>query len=797
MSNRLFTYHGFDPDQEPLREALHTTGNGYFATRGAAPESSADDVHYPATYIAGIYNRLGSQVAGESIENESIVNAPNWLPLTFCIEDGPWFDLSEVEILDYQQEFDVMRGVLTRLVNFKDAAGRTTRLSQRRLVHMRRPHLAALETTISAEDWSGKVTVRSALDGRVKNCGVKRYRDLSGEHLRPLDQGEVDSETVWLMVETVQSGWRIAEAARTRVAGDDSVIGDRRVLIEPGYVCHEFDLRLEDGKSATIEKVVALFTSRDHAITEPGLDARQTVCRAGNFDDLLESHVLAWEHLMGRFSMDIDGLEKEQLPVNIHIAHLLQVVSENSIGLDVGVPARGLHGEAYRGHVFWDELFIFPFISYRLPELTRSLLRYRYRRLPEARAAAQAAGYEGAMFPWQSASNGREENQVIHLNPKSGNWLPDHTHLQRHINIAVAYNVWQFYQITGDLEFLSFFGGEMLVEIARFWASVTSYNRVLDRYEICGVMGPDEYHDAYPDAEKPGLHNNSYTNVMVAWVMCRALEALELLPEPQRRILVERLHVSPQELQLWEEISHKMLVVFHEDGIISQFEGYEALEEFDWDGYRAKYDDIHRLDRILEAEGDTPNRYKVSKQADVLMLFYLLSPTELCSMFGRLGYKVRPEDFRKTVDYYLARTSHGSTLSGVVHSWVLARMDRERSWAFFLEALMSDIADVQGGTTAEGIHLGAMAGSVDILQRGYTGLEPRGDVLWIDPALPDELDRLSMRIRYRGHWLDLDIDHKRLVVSALGGPVGSVRIGMNGEVKEVCPGQAAEMPIEG
>ena len=143
---------------------------------------------------------------------------------------------------------------------------------------------------------------------------------------------------------------------------------------------------------------------------------------------------------------------------------------------DVGIPARGLHGEAYRGHIFWDELFIFPVINLRIPAITRALLKYRYRRLEEARLAAKEAGFEGAMFPWQSGSDGREETQQVHLNPKSGRWLPDNSHLQRHVSAAIAYNIWHYYEATWDLEFMAYYGAEMLFEIARFWTSATSYD---------------------------------------------------------------------------------------------------------------------------------------------------------------------------------------------------------------------------------------------------------------------------------------------------------------------------------
>jgi alpha,alpha-trehalase len=298
--------------------------------------------------------------------------------------------------------------------------------------------------------------------------------------------------------------------------------------------------------------------------------------------------------------------------------------------------------------VFWDELFIFPFLSLRLPEITRALLMYRYRRLDEARAAARKAGYDGAMYPWQSGSDGREETQRLHLNPKSGRWISDKSNLQRHVNAAIAYNVWQYFQVTQDMEFLSFYGAVMILEVARFWASMATYNEELERYEILGVMGPDEYHDAYPDSERPGLDNNAYTNVMAVWVLCRALEVLDLLPRERRQELSETLALRQEELERWDDVSRRMRVVFHHDGIISQFEHYERLQEFDWDGYRKKYGDIQRLDRVLDAEDDTPNRYQVSKQADVLMLFYLFSSEELGDIFRRLDYPFEYDTIPKT-----------------------------------------------------------------------------------------------------------------------------------------------------
>ena len=197
------------------------------------------------------------------------------------------------------------------------------------------------------------------------------------------------------------------------------------------------------------------------------------------------------------------------------------------------------------------------------------------------------------------------------------------------MNIAVAYNVWQYYVVTGDREFLSHYGAEMIMEVARLFASLATLDGATGRYHITGVMGPDEYHEKYPGSNEPGLRNNAYTNVMAVWVMERALEIRGLLPAARVSEIAERIGLEPDEVERWRDITRKMTVPFHGDGIISQFEGYERLEEFDWKAAQEKHGDIKRLDRILKAEGDSPDRYKLSKQADVLMLFYLLPPKDL------------------------------------------------------------------------------------------------------------------------------------------------------------------------
>src|SRR5690606_8267500 len=218
------------------------------------------------------------------------------------------------------------------------------------------------------------------------------------------------------------------------------------------------------------------------------------------------------------------------------------------------------------------------------------------------------------------------------------------------------------------------------------------------------------------------------------------------------------------------------------DKIINQFDGYDNLEELDWDKYHEQHGEFLRLDRILQAEGDDVNLYKASKQADVLMLFYLFTTEELQEIFDHLDYPFDPEMVTENIHYYVQRTSHGSTLSQLVHSWVFARSDRKTSWHSFRKALMSDFKDVQGGTTPEGIHLGAMAGTVDLIQRCYTGITMREGTLWINPQLPENLQEITLRVRFRTQWLKIKVNHKILHIQVEEGWIDSISIGFKNKV---------------
>lgn len=762
-------YSSWSPKEEKLREALTSTGNGYLGVRGSFESGMQSQYHYPGTYIAGIFNKLPSEVHGQTVWNNDMVNCPNWLTIEFRICNGDFINPLEQKILSYSQNLDLRHAVMEREIVIQDTLGWITRIKSRRFCSMANPHLSAIRFTIEPVNYTADVEIRSAIDGRVENRNVARYASLASNHLEHVDHGE-SPDGIFLHVQTNHSHYHVVTHARTCVScSSATTITERRVVRSPRSISERIRLQLSADKGCTIEKIVAIHTSLDQGGRDPKAAALETLAAAGTFDELLAGHIQAWEALWEKADMMISGDRFAQKVLRLHIYHLLSTASPHNTGIDAGMPARGLNGEAYRGHIFWDEIYILPFFNQHAPEIARALLMYRYNRLDAAREYARDNGYKGAMFPWQTADDGREETQVIHYNPKSGLWDPDLSCRQRHVSIAVFYNTWRYIHDTGDTGFLDSCGAEMMFEIARFWASISTFSPETGRYHIEGVMGPDEFHEELHGSGKQGIKDNSYTNIMTVWLLEKAIEMSErLAPEVLAR-LKETIHLDDNEINVWRDISSRMNILIGQDGILEQFGGYMGLRELDWAHYRHKYGNIHRMDRILKAENDSPDNYKVAKQADVLMTFYTLTPAEVCGILERLGYHVaNPSRFvRENYAYYEPRTSHGSTLSKVVHSIISSYLHdgHETAWNWFAEALKSDIMDTQGGTTQEGIHCGVMAGTIDTVTRYFAGVSFDNDRLNVNPNFPIHWKTLETRICFRGDWYRICLRHERAAVT--------------------------------
>jgi len=785
----LLRYFDYLPDMERSREALLAVGNGYFGTRGALEESKASKTNYPGTYISGLFNRLVSKVGDRDIENEDFVNIINWLPISFRIENGPWFELSpepSFAIKTLNRTLDLKSGELRREMVVEDKKGRMTRVVSSRFAGMADPHRAGLRYTICPLNYSGRIEVRSALSGNHKNEGVERYNSLNQQQLEAVTEISTD-DGIQLVVKTTQSDILIATGCTCTL----SVSASREISSGNGWIQQAYAFEAQQEEEVVLEKLVSIYTSRDPGVEDPLEEVRSTLEALSSYENELNLSAGRWKELWERMDVRISGDREAQKLVRLHLYHMMVSASPHHAGLDSGIPPRGLHGEAYRGHIFWDELYILPLFNLHFPEVVKSVLMYRYRRLNAARAYAKEYGYEGAMFPWQSGSDGREETQVIHLNPLSGEWGDDYSSLQRHISLAIAFNIWNYYHTTGDLDFMESYGAEMLLDICKFWASKSKPGSQ-DRYDIHKVMGPDEFHETLPGSGVGGLSNNAYSNIMVSWMMDKAFRVMDALGSEHRQRILKELSLSEAALEKWRLIMHGLTLHVSETGVIEQFRAYFGLKELDWDHYREKYGDIHRLDRILKAEGLSPDDYKLAKQADLLMSFYNLGKEEVRSIVEGMGYHL-PTDFsEQNFNYYIQRTSHGSTLSRLVHArlaWEMKMFDR--GWELYMDALRSDLVDIQGGTTGEGIHCGVMAGTVYDVMATFAGLDLSGNVPSLQPVLPPLWKGLEFRFTFRGTEFDVSISHELIKILGKNMDKEKIKVHLWGEEIELLRDQVS------
>ena len=761
------SYHDYTQEKERSREALLTVGNGYFATRGSMEESEASKSHYPGTYMAGLYNRLTSPVGNREIENEDFVNAIDWLPFSFKVGEGEWFSPGKDQILQISRRLDFSTGMLSKRMIVKDIGGNESLIESKRIVSMDCRHHAAIEYSITALNYSGHVRVKSGMQIPEKNDGVDRYKELNQRHLEPLSEGG-SNHLSYVSARTVQSGITIAAAASMQSFYEEKPLAtDFVIKQEKGQVNTYIKNFVQKGQTFRIQKLLSVCNSLTKDISDPLDFVLKDIRQIHSFEEMLEKSRLAWEKLWKKADIQIAGDRLSQKLLRLHIYHSLVTTSPHHVTIDFGIPARGLHGEAYRGHIFWDELYILPFYCIHFPDIAKSVLMYRYRRLDKAREYARQHGYSGAMYPWQSGSSGREETQVVHLNPVSGKWGDDYSSLQRHISIAVACNVWNYFQITGDLEFMENFGAEIYLEICRFWSSKATYDTNTGKYDIDKVMGPDEFHEKMPGSSHGGLKNNAYTNVMVSWLLKEAFSLLEQMSEEAREQLIKSIQLTQDELDDWTEKRTKLSLSVSPEGIIEQFDGYFGLKELDWEHYRQTYKNIYRLDRILKAEGKSPDKYKLAKQADTMMTFYNLDISTVNEVVEDMGYQLPSGYLDKNFQYYITRCSHGSSLSRVVYAYLAAMLGKKPlDWELYTIALKSDFDDIQGGTTAEGIHMGVMIGSVMMALTAFAGLKLQGNILEITPHLPEHWVEMKFKCSFKGVDFQLELSKHSVTILA-------------------------------
>ncbi|MBW4613108.1 MAG: beta-phosphoglucomutase [Desmonostoc vinosum HA7617-LM4] len=703
----------FDPTQLHHKETVFTLSNGFLGTRGTFEEGYPQD--FPATLIHGVYDDV-------TIAYTELVNCPSWLPLVIQVA-GERFSMDTGEILNYERRLDLRLGIVSRDVRWRSPGGHTLNFHFERFASLADQHVLAIRCQITSLDYEGDVTVEVGLEAEPHTQGV--------QHWQILNQGGANN-TIWLHSQTLHSAIQLGMAAKLVVEDDDASV---EVDHTSGFPSLATSFELCPGKTVTVEKIVTLFTSRQ---TEtPSAAALQRLVDEPRYTTLLAAHIAAWEQEWQDSDIIIEGDRQAQLSIRYNLFQLLAAAPRHDEL--VSIPPKTLSGFAYRGHVFWDtEIFILPFLTLTQPALARNLLTYRYHTLPGARRKAQEAGYQGAMYAWESASTGDEvtprwvptpNGELVRI------WCGD---IEVHITADVAYAVWHYWQTTDDDQWMRDYGAEIILDTAIFWESRVEWNQARHCYDILDVIGPDENHDR--------VNNNAFTNLMVQWHLQSALTLWDWLKQAYPEVsaqLVQKLNITVERLHRWLEIQERLFI--NQDaqtGLIEQFEGFYQLEHVNLADYEPRSKSLQGLLGI-----EATSQKQILKQPDVLMLLYL--------MRDRYDYKTLATNW----DYYNQRTDHsyGSSLGPAIHAILACDLNQApQAYTHFIRAALVDLEDVRRNA-AEGIHAASAGGVWQAVVFGFGGVRMTqfGPVACAN--LPPNWTRLKFRLHWRNEWYDFDL----------------------------------------
>lgn len=722
----------FNPAQLHHKETVFSLSNGYLGTRGSFEEGYPHA--RPATLINGVYDDV-------PLTSPELANSPDWLSLTIIIGDSEKeirhrFRLDQGTILNYQRWLDLYRGILTRRVRWRSPAGQTLDLWFERFVSLADSHVMALRCRLMPIDFAAPIEVHASLNSYADNEGVF--------HWNCLHQTE-SANAIGLHLQTKRSQIQLGMAAQLTVSDEASPDGVEIQSIAihgcPTIIA-KFDARSHH--PVMIEKRVTVFTSRE---TEAPLEAAQTkLANSPDYESLRSAHEAAWEKVWQANDVIIEGDLTAQIAIRYNLFQLISATPRQDDR--VSIPAKTLTGFAYRGHVFWDtEIFILPFLTYSQPELAKNLLNYRYHTLPGARRKAEAMGFEGAMYAWESSDTGDEVTPT---------WLPGCDgkklvriwcgEIEQHINSDVAYAVYQYWQATGDNDWMQSRGAEILLDTAVFWGSRVEWNADRDRYEIRDVIGPDEYHEH--------VDNNAFTNRLVQWHLQKAIHVWGWLCEcdsERARELARQLGITIERLSYWQTVIDKLWIPQDPDrSLIEQFEGFFQLEDVNLADYEPRHKSMQAL---LGIEG--ANQRQVLKQADVIMLLYLLRSGAFVD--AAEGYD--RDTLTANWNYYNPRTDHvyGSSLSPAIHAALACEMGSpEEAYEHFMRSVLVDLTDVRGNA-AEGIHGASTGGVWQAIVFGFGGVRLTEAGPIAEAKLPKAWKRLKFQLQWQGKTHSFDL----------------------------------------
>jgi alpha,alpha-trehalose phosphorylase len=728
----------FRPEFLAQVETMFALGNGYLGLRGCPEEGGPNAEN--GIFINGFYESwpivYGEDAFGFAKTGQTICNVTDSKIIKLFVDDEPFW-LPNALLLSYDRRLNMKDGTLDRNVLWETPAGKQVSITSRRLVSLVNRHVAAISYCVTLVNAQAFVVISSEMvankpSGDGHRDDPRLAKVFPGRVLHPQTNCSRDRRLV-LCHATERSHFTLTCATDHTI--ESSCAYSQKVSCTPDFGQVAFTIDAKPDCSIQLTKYMVYHSSQTASVEELCGRAEWTMDRimAEGFSRLLASqeHHMAdfWrrsdvriknisEHRAKRSTVEI------QQATRFNLFHILQASARAE---QTGVPAKGLTGQAYEGHYFWDtEIYVLPFLTYTSPQIARNLLIFRYKMLPQARARARELGHRGAMFPWRTISG--EEASAYYAAGTA----------QYHINADIMYALRRYVRATGDDLFLQKFGAEMLVETARLWLDLGFYSEAKGgKFCINGVTGPDEYNAV--------VNNNAYTNLMARENLRYAAEVVDSLQmaEPEAYDeLAHRTALEPSEVKAWMRAADSMYVPHDEKlNIILQDDNF--LDREPWDFGNTPRDHYPLL---LFYHPLNIYRKQVIKQADVVLAMFLL------------GDAFPLETKRRNFDFYDPLTTGDSSLSSCVEAIIAAQVgDMDKAILYGMAALLMDLADV-GGNVKDGCHIASMGGTWMMLTYGFGGMRDDDGMLSFWPRrAPEENAILRFPLTYRSQLLEVEI----------------------------------------
>ncbi len=731
---------GFDAHRNKVSESLFSLGNGRMGQRANFEEAYSGET-LQGNYVAGVYypdkTRVGWWKNGYPEYFAKVLNAANWIGIDIAI-DSERLDLAKCEVSSFRRELNMKDGYLKRNFVAKTKNGKQVEVKSLRFCSIADDEAGVIKYTITPLNFNGTLTIAPFIDGDVVNQD-------SNYDEKFWDEVEKDAwaNGGYVQSRTKKTGFEVATGMQFSIFQDGKPVNTRAQAFEKEqFIAIRAELKVNKGQSITIIKYAANLSSQNHPVNELGDKLKSTLARISEkgFETMLAEQAAAWAKKWERNDIIIEGDAAAQQAIRFNIFQLNQTYTGEDDRLNIG--PKGFTGEKYGGSTYWDtEAYCVPFyLSTADPKVTRNLLLYRYKQLGKAIDNAKLLGFKdgAALFPMVTMDGTECHNE----------W--EITFEEIHRNGAIAYAIFNYARYTGDETYLTDYGLEVLIAIARFWAQRVNWSSDKKQYVMLGVTGPNEYEN--------NVNNNWYTSKIATWCMQYTTDVIEKVkaadPEKYAALISKINFNEAEETAKFKDIVEKMYFPYNRElQVFLQQDGYMDKEQI-------LVKDLPASDRPINQKWswDRILRSCYIKQADVLQGLY----------FFEDQYDI--ETIRRNFNFYEPRTVHESSLSPCVHAILAAKLgDEARAYEFYLRTSRLDLDDYNNDTE-DGCHITSMAGTWMSVVEGFGGMRVRDGKLSFDPFLPEKWQSFSFNIGFRGTLMKVKVTQDAVRVKHLSGP---------------------------